>query len=206
MESVKQYELGIFIGVLYVFVFAVGFLNLIATFIFETNSDELTDSRDVHYITYYKIFLLMYSLVMIIMSINLIRGIIKKSIYLINFWLVMCFCVIIYHMLWLLNQVLFFMAYGYFIYTVWVLLGLGILLVLQIVFFKKILNFCLDLYRRKISHQQQTVAIQNSTLKFQNYLRNLKHNDSSILVPITEEELKKLYSNCSSENLRKFEI
>ncbi|KAI8129408.1 hypothetical protein CVS40_1032 [Lucilia cuprina] len=129
MESVKQYELGIFIGVLYVFVFAVGFLNLIATFIFETNSDELTDSRDVHYITYYKIFLLMYSLVMIIMSINLIRGIIKKSIYLINFWLVMCFCVIIYHMLWLLNQVLFFMAYGYFIYTVWVLLGLGILLV-----------------------------------------------------------------------------
>ncbi|XP_046806119.1 uncharacterized protein LOC111688999 [Lucilia cuprina] len=206
MESVKHYELGIFIGVLYVFVYAVGFLNLIATFIFETNSDELTDSRDVHYITYYKIFLLMYSLVMIIMSINLIRGIIKKSIYLINSWLVMCFCVIIYHTLWLLNQVLFFMAYGYVIYTVWVLLGIGILLVLQIVFFKKILKFCLDLYRKKISHQQQTVAIQNSTLKFQNYLRNLKQNDSSILMPITEEELKKQYSNCSSENLQKFEI
>ncbi|XP_065371038.1 uncharacterized protein LOC135963168 [Calliphora vicina] len=211
MQLEKRFELGIFIGALNIFVYFVGVLNIIATFIFEITLDKENeklsyDTRDYFYITFYKIFLLMYSLIMIVTSVNLIKGIIKKSNSLIVSWLVLSFSVVIYQALFLLDQVIFCMAYGYTLYSPIVLLGLCILFVIQIEFLRNITHFSLDLYRKNILHNEEIFFVKNSSSKSENYQRNLTYNDSSVLTPLNEEDLKKQYSNCNSVNLNQFDI
>lgn len=77
---------------------------------------------------------------------------------------------------------------------------------LNILSFKKILDYFLDLYKNDILQNEDTCFIKHPTLKSENYLKNLTENDSSILVPLNEEELRKQYSNTNSVNLNSFEI
>ncbi|KAM7360182.1 uncharacterized protein ACRADG_003870 [Cochliomyia hominivorax] len=211
MQIVKYVFSEFFIGTLSMLIYAIAFLNIITTFICkiisETENVELQiDSRQETYFNIYRVLLIIFSFVMFIISINLIKGILKKSLTPIVTWLVMSLPVIVYHILFLLDQAVYYFSFGYIVYSISVIMGLSLLLGLHFLSYRKILYFSLDLYQTEILQNEEIVFIRNSVLRTQNYHRNLRQNDSSILMPLNEEDIKKQYSNCNSENLNKFDI
>lgn len=53
---------------------------------------------------------------------------------------------------------------------------------------------------------EEICFVKHPTLKSENYLKNLTQNDSSILVPLNEEELRKEYAKSDNVNLNSFDI
>lgn len=141
-------------------------------------------------------------------------------------WLSLTFIILICQSLYLLDQIVSFLAYGEIYYSAAEISGLIIIfgkkfllrslkiliffsifsIGLQILSFKTVLDYFLDLYKMFLLQNEEICFVKHPTLKSENYLKNLTQNDSSILVPLNEEELRKEYAKSDNVNLNSFDI